>query len=781
MAFVIHRHSKPPEPGPQPVTDYEKAWNSVAPCRSLELSGAPELLDEWVGRQRLLAALDQDWVDPKCQLVGLIGFGGQGKTSIARQWVDLLLNNSALPQPQGVFWWGFYEKRNVDEFFEAALIYLSGGHDILAELPSSYAKANFLAAMLQTGRYLFILDGLEVLQHQHGDEYGLLTNTDLMEFLNFFAAIDHESFCLITSRAPVYDLIHFVSYLHQDVNRLSQQDGHLLLENVGVWGQEEQIDRVVEQWDGHALTLSLLGSYLVRLHHGNVAEMPPDLTPTVDEPRYDRVKRLLRRYDEHLTALEREFLQTFSAFRVPVPEAALYPVFRHGNPAIAPLKLVEQLADYRMLRRLPQQNTYTIHPLIRDHYWSRLTSDPLQARAVHQRIAEYYLAVIRQIPEHPTIEDLAPAIEAVHHLCQAGEYDRAFPILMERLYDARRRVISHELGAYETALMTLLDFFPNQDSQQDPQVSDPQAKRFILNGVGFCLMNLGRLREAVPLFRRYITHSLKQRLWQSASIGYQNLTWLYTYLGELATSSRTAQRALKYAGRSGKPSEQRDALALWAWTAHLQGHLEAATSGFEQSIALQQALSHQPYLEGLHGSWYADHLRRLGQLEGAGRVTIANLKNWVTRQRWVKDESQCYRILGDLRSAAGYPDRARRFYNRALKLARRISNRAVLIEALLARGRWLAQQGNPEDARSDLEEALTYAVFGEYHLYEADIRIGLAWSHVTGNNLNAAQIEAERAQQMSRDMGYYWGQMDAETVFQQVANSALSIPQDGGF
>lgn len=771
MAFVIHRHAKSPEPGPQPVTDYQKAWNSASPRVTLEMSGAPELLDEWVGRQRLLAALDHDWVDPKCQLVGLVGFGGQGKTSIARQWVDLLLKNSALPQPKGVFWWGFYEKRNVDEFFESALIYLSGGHDILTELPSSHAKANFLAAMLQTGRYLFVLDGLEVLQHQQGDEYGLLTNSDLMEFLNFFAAIDHESFCLITSRAPVYDLIHSISYVHQDVNRLSQQDGHLLLENVGVWGQEDQIDRVVEQWDGHALTLSLLGSYLVRLHHGNIAEMPPDLTPTVDEPRYDRVKRLLRRYDEHLTVPEREFLQTFSAFRVPVHESALYPVFRHGNLEIAPLKLVEQLADYRMLRRLPQKNTYTIHPLIRDHYWSRLTSDPVNAKGVHQRIADYYLSVIRQVPENPTIEDLEPTIEAVHHLCRAGDYDRAFPILMQRLYDPKRRVISHELGAYETALMTLLDFFPDRDSSQDPQVSDPQAKRFILNGVGFCLMNLGRLREAPPFFQRYIDLSLAQHLWQSASIGYQNLTWVYTYLGELVPSSATAQQALSLARQAGDLREEKDALALWAWTAHLQGNLTEATRTFQQSLAFAQILSDQPYPYGLHGIWYADHLRRLGQTEDAYRVTIANLKNWVYQQHWVKDESQCYRILGDLRSTAGFPDRARRYYNRALKLARKISNRAVLIEALLARGCWQAQQGNAEAARSDLEEALTYAVFGEYRLYEADIRVGLARSHVTGHNLQAAQIEAERARQMSVEMSYYWGQVDAEAVLQQVANS----------
>jgi len=52
----------------------------------------------------------------------------------------------------------------------------------------------------------------------------------------------------------------------------------------------------------------------------------------------------------------------------------------------------------------------------------------------------------------------------------------------------------------------------------------------------------------------------------------------------------------------------------------------------------------------------------------------------------------------------------------------------VLIEALLARGRWAAKY--MKDATStfnDLNEALGYAVDGGYRIYEADIRVALAW------------------------------------------------------
>ena len=101
-------------------------------------------------------------------------FGGEGKSSLAREWIDQLLADSSRPQPEGVFWWGFYEKRNVDEFFDAALNYMSGGKIDVKKIPSANMKAQIIASMLGAGRYLFVLDGLEVLQYQDGDMYGAI-------------------------------------------------------------------------------------------------------------------------------------------------------------------------------------------------------------------------------------------------------------------------------------------------------------------------------------------------------------------------------------------------------------------------------------------------------------------------------------------------------------------------------------------------------------------------------------------------------------------------------
>jgi hypothetical protein len=55
-------------------------------------------------------------------------------------------------------------------------------------------------------------------------------------------------------------------------------------------------------------------------------------------------------------------------------------------------------------------------------------------------------------------------------------------------------------------------------------------------------------------------------------------------------------------------------------------------------------------------------------------------------------------------------------------------------------------------------------VAGGYRIYESDIRIALAWAHLAAGDPSAARAEAERARQMSAEMSYHWGQVDAAKV-----------------
>ncbi|MBU0513793.1 MAG: serine protease, partial [Proteobacteria bacterium] len=501
--------------GPYPLReaavprDVETAKAAAGRDLGVELVNAPTPLAEWVGRDDLRQKITGDWVNQETRVTGLIGFGGEGKSSLARRWLDDLLADNSNRQPDGVFWWGFYEKPGVDEFFEAALDFLGQGLIDPAAYPSANAKARFIAGMLQAGRYLFVLDGLEVMQDQEGDDYGLLRNHDLADFLKYFSLPTHESFCLITSRAPVLDLMDFTTYVHRDVMRLSARDGRDLLSKLGVQGSDQELDQVVADWDGHALTLSLVGSHVAERHEGDVA-YARDVKPyDPTESRYERVHRVLRRYDENLTEAERAFLKLFSAFRKPVKEEAFTKVFRTRtkatdlNAPIAALSaadfqaMVDRLVKYRMLRHDSREQHYTAHPLIRRHYEALLVhGDQNQTQAAHQRIKDYYLDLAGDVPVNPTLDDLAPLIEVVHHACRAGAYDEAHEIRRDRIYQGNRKILIHQLGAYETALALMLEFFPGSDPSQEPLVTDPLDKGWLLNEVGLCLMALGSLDEA---------------------------------------------------------------------------------------------------------------------------------------------------------------------------------------------------------------------------------------------------------------------------------------------
>jgi tetratricopeptide (TPR) repeat protein len=815
----------------EPQIDRAEAQRAASKTPGDELSQAPPVLDEWVGREDLLQALSRDLADPERRITGLIGFGGEGKSSLARKWIENVRADDSPPLRSGegpgvgvdgIFWWSFYDQQSVEQFFEAALAWISGGRIDPRKVPSANRRMHIVAGMLAYGRYLFVLDGFEVMQHQDGDDYGLVKSNDLQDFLELFASPEHNSFCLVTSRAPLLDLMAYTTYTHRDVDRLSEKESCRLLRQLGVKGREQKLVAVVNQWDGHALTVGLVGSYLAVAHAGDVSKADEiskeileegTLSVTAGEVegaeiaplagKYEHVHRVLRRYDEHLSEAERAFLTLFSAFRTPVKLEGFAKIFRasvgakHASPLRATLvelnddefeNLVERLTAYRLLRYNPHEDHYTAHPLIRNHYFAHLTRDT-GAPDTHDRIKDYYLALAGDTPTYPTLEDLQPLIEVVHHACRAGAYDEAEQIRWKQIDQRNRRYLGHVLGANETILNILYEFFPDGDTSGEPQVSDPGDKRWILNEVGLCLMNLGRLREAVPFYER------KNEQYEKTSRGYMNLASLHISLGELGAAAETADQALALAKKAEDRNNELLALTYEAYANHLCGEVELSFELFLRAEKIEPEISKTNYITRVAGIKWADHLRRTTKYDYAKNVTNANLEI-CRRNRWEFIVSMCHRVLGDLDAVEGNHTDARQHYDRAVSIARGISHRPALIEALLGRGRWAAkgaaetsevfakhsepgrgaETSEVSRAFNDLDEALGYATAGGYRIYEADIRVALAWAHRAaaltpnpspkgrGESHAKARAEARRALGMSREMGYHWGQVDAEEV-----------------
>ncbi|MER7816788.1 trypsin-like peptidase domain-containing protein [Streptomyces sp. NPDC096153] len=736
------------------------------------MDSAPLPLPEWVGRETLLDELDRVAAADDSLVVALVGFGGEGKSSLARRWVDRTLAepDSGLSD---VFWWSFAERASADDFFEAALDFVSGGRISSDELPDGRARAECVAGLLGLRRFLFVLDGLEVMQHQTGDHYGTLLSSDLHDFLTFFATPGHRSLCLITTRAPVFDLVPYVTYQQIDVTPLSVAAGTELLRKLGIHGPDRSLEQVVHDWGGHALTLSLIAAILAKRHQGDSRRITSLPSPDPSLPRDQQVRRVLLDYDACLSGEERSFLVRYSVFRTPVPDETLRLVLPETpweeadeEWQRARTMVFRHLLAARVLRRDVAGRT-SMHPLVRDFFAAR-AEDGEQRRALHHRAMGHYLALADDMPAPRTLEDLGPAVEAIHHACGARDYGTACELMHSRLYQGERGLITRELGAYETALSTFAEFYPRGELIRQPLMRDSESRGWVQHEVATCLQMLGRLHEAGVATRRAMQAFKAVGAWHDAAVSCQNLAELYLSLGALPACRAVVTEAFDLARRSTDQEDLLVAETLSGALAHFEGRVEEADRAFAEALRLAREHTPIPALYSSSGTRYAQHLRRIGQAEEARLVQETNLT--VCRAAsWTGDEANCLVGLGDLALDRDDADEARGAYEDALRLARGITRRDVLINAMLGMCRWEHRFGGSIATLEEyLGQALRMASAGGYRLAEIDGHMILAQLHHESGNGENAWSELALIEQMSAEIGYHWGEQAVQEILDEM-------------
>jgi tetratricopeptide (TPR) repeat protein len=771
LPIPLYETALPKTRAPTPEIDATTA--GLAPANpGLRLDDAPTPVDDWIGRKALLEAIDDARTDG-VRVAGLIGFGGEGKTSLARRWIDLFLSR-APAACDGVFWWGFEMRPSVDEFLTSVLMYMSGERLGSSDFPSAAARAHVAAGLLSGRRYIFILDGLETVQHGHGDRYGDIVDPNLRSFLEYFAAPSHDSFCLATSRAPIHDLDRYVgTYRQVGVGRLASAEGARLLRSLGVHGEGETLARITEDWDGHALTLSLIAAYLVRRFDGAARRIDTLPGPDARLSVAGRLEQMLATYDGALDEDEKAFLTALAAFRTYAPLRFVIRLLASdaiGGMRADPYDIemtVARLAAAGLLRREVRTGDVAPHAVVRDFYRRRLKLlDRSHREATHAAIANDYFSSWDE-EAAPTLETLAPLIEASHHACAAGDYDAAIRLVYLRIYGGPRGLLTKHLGGYETAVRLLTDFFPLGDSAAEPAVEDRAARRWILHELGTCLHAVGRARDAAALLQRAKSVAKETGDLHSTAISCHNLAEVFLALGNLAACRDVANEALGIATSQGEREDELVARTLRGTVAHLSGESPCAQDEFARALLLAKEHTDVPFLYSLSGIRFAEHLRRTRRERQAKEATETNLR-FSAAQGWDADVAECRILLGELAADEGDEDGAMEHVGAALAAARGASRKETLIRALLAHGRLLARRGELQPARWALDEALEHATAAEYRLAEADVRVALArLMHLAGERDNQfGRAEAERAQQLSVDLGYHWGRQEAACVLQ---------------
>ncbi len=727
----------------------------------------------FVGRAEMLKTITEWYNDTKVCIGALIGWGGVGKSALVRKWYDSLEESKI--HPDGIFWWGFYRNAYLDRFLNALLGYVSQGQIDPDKIKSPWEKTDKIKAYIREGTHLIILDGLEQMQKsESGEEFGKMAHRECMELLHYLADTTGAGLCLVTTRFPMKDLDNWDgrSYKMLPLIDLSTPDALAMLKKRGVKGDDEGLKEIIEKYKGHALSLTSVAGFVKRYHNGDITKAPDVKFVFSDEERFKDVNKLLRKYAEKMSEPELVFLNIFSLFRGEVTKKEFAGVFRHKiqgtkfNDVLVKMSeldfkdLVDGLVDWRLISYDETKKSYTTHPLIKTYFQDAFYDK--DKKKCHKRIYQYFGEDARERPE--TLEEMQPLFEQVYHGCSAGLYDEVFDyVYWEKIHRRNEYFITQKLGAWETDLSNVRNFFPKGQFSELPLVSKKSDQSWLLNEAGLSLLNTGRPKEAEEPFLTVIKMSIDAKDWEYASAGYQNLADLQFRTGEIQKGLESAKRALEMAEEAGRDDYIINSKAYLAHILHLLGKNKEVEKLFKEA----DQLSGKIHFDSSWGVHCVDSLISNNRIDEALELTKQNLEI-CRRNNWPDDISRCHRCLGAIERIKGNYGDAEIHLQKALELARKVGVRALEIEALLEYCRLYLEKGGYQDAINAGKEVLKICQRTGFLLYEPDAEVVLARAYLAQKDFEQAKTFANSALLKAKKMGYKLAENDASQLLKEI-------------
>lgn len=768
-------------------------WKGQAGAPAFQSRIAPTRLrhsaEKLIGREADLARLDEAWANPATHVLTIVAFGGVGKTSLVAHWQAMLAARDF--DGADYFDWSFYSQgtreqggASADQFINRALEFF-GDREMAGSAASPWDKGARLAELVARRRTLLVLDGLEPLQYPPGPLAGDLRDPAVAALLKGLAQ-RNPGLCVVTTRERVSDLAAFQPSTAPELplHRLSTPAGVDLLQNLGVQGNERELKALVMDAHGHALTLNLLGRYLVRAHDGDIRRR--------DRLRFEKADasvqgghafKAMAAYERWLAeggeegARQLAILRLMGLFDRPADarclDALRQPLAIPGltEPIVGLAEddwnlAVAELRDCGLVSvpEATSSGAIDAHPLIREYFAKRLRDHAPDAwREAHSRLYEHLRDSVEHQPD--TLDRLQPLYQAVVHGCNAGRHQETCnSIYQDRIQRGNKFYSLYLLGAFGTDLGAVACFFDKPWTTVSPLLS-ANEQAWLLSVASFNLRALGRLAEARQPMRAALAMRIDQEAWKNAAISAANLSELDLLWGDTSSAVVDAEQAVIHADHSGDSYQRIVRLTDLANALYQAGHCDEAEALFQKAEEMQA--EHQPefpLIYSLQGYQYCDLLLRQPERTAwralIGSSFISGLDHFATTSLCLDVENRALQTLGwaeDSRSsilsiAVGNLAVGRALLYRSILEARTPhpqSNTGA--ETLLnsARGRldtaveglrragtihnlplgllsraWLRSvQGDAGGARTDLNEAWEIAERGPMRLFLADIHL----------------------------------------------------------
>ena len=248
----------------------------IPPSIPVEFGDIPGAPDKLIGRDTELEMLHGAWesrAPKKVNAVVLHALGGAGKSALLRTFANELLAAGGGGASR-IYGWSAYsqgsgeqKRADADGFISKAL----GDFGWQGELPRDpVERARALAKLIQKERVLLLLDGLEPLQDAPNVNKGRFKDKGLAELVKMLAN-QNAGLMVLTTRQEVPELEgHGSLVVNHALEDLSDHAGADLLVELGVHGRQRDLEAAVREVQGHALSVTLLGTYLAEVCGGDI-------------------------------------------------------------------------------------------------------------------------------------------------------------------------------------------------------------------------------------------------------------------------------------------------------------------------------------------------------------------------------------------------------------------------------------------------------------------------------------------------------------------------------
>src|SRR6202045_2358338 len=445
--------------------------------KKISVARLPVTGSDVFGREEDIAFLDRAWANKDVNVVTIVAWAGVGKSPLINHWLRRMATDH-YRSAELVFGWSFYRQgtsggtSSSDEFLDVALTWFG---DPDPRLGTAWEKGERLAKLVAQRRTLLILDGLEPLQNPPGPQEGRLREPSLQALLRELAAFN-TGLCVITTRIPVADIADHegTSAPRLDLEHLSSDAGAKLLRALGAKGHEVDLRSASDEFNGHCLALTLLGSYLTDAYNGDIRcrkEVSERLAHDVRQGVH--AQKVMESYQTWFgEGPELSVLRILGLFDRPADEEALGallkpPAIRGLTESLTDLSQIEWrtiLAKLRRARLLAREDPNNpgyldTHPLVREYFGEQLRSQRTDAwKECNRRLYSHYRAIAPQLPD--SFRDMEPLFLAVICGCHAGLFLEALhEIYIPRIQRGNASFAANVLGARGAMLSVLAHFF----------------------------------------------------------------------------------------------------------------------------------------------------------------------------------------------------------------------------------------------------------------------------------------------------------------------------------